>query len=105
MYKANKKEWDEFSKGENVFIYDFMGAEKVPSLIKLGLFHGCAFKYPLAGTMIDDAIYDYFIAVPKEKLEEVYEMCKEENDDVAMSWCMAVLNTLGDDETLIIECD
>lgn len=106
VYKANKKEWDDFSNGKNVFIYDMVNAKKeeVPPLTELGIFHGCEFKFMLGG-MLDEAIYDHFIVVETERLVEVMEECERKKDDVAMSWCMAVLNTLADDETIIIECD
>lgn len=107
VYKTRKKEWDNFSNCQKVWIYDLLNGKlgECPKLKLLGEFHSTEFAYVLANKLAEItgcAEYDMLIQFPKEKLKEIHDKA---TDNTFKNWCLAVLNTLNKKETLILKCD
>lgn len=109
FFKASRKEWNEYSKGNEVDIYDtmdkseikearltYVGSDKkCPDLVFVGYFTG---GYELKeGFEKELHLYEY----PMERVEELYE--KYKYDDCRLSsWLLMALNTFKEDDVLLM---
>ena len=121
VHKVNKKEWDEYSNRRKVDYYEslkhsddqksgsvsYIGeAEGFPEITFLGYFYGVR-----GFTYFEEVENCMFTEFTRDMLREVDEWVKE-NDNLSdlektffHSWYVAVVNSLQEDETILVVCD
>ena len=114
--KANRKEWQDYSKGRKIDMYDSVTKDKpttyigeregFPKLTPMGYFIGVK-----QFTMFDEVEDCVFTEFTKDMLKEVYNNIENDESIDLMyktcleSWFTAVINTLNDDEIILVICD
>ena len=105
FFKANKKEWDKYSKGNSVELRDTMKknvgcsipgeADDCPELILIGEFRNCFEMIPQGLGQLNIGV------VGRERIEELYDYYKKNEINIA-NWFLIILNTFTDDDVLLI---